>query len=386
MSHRTARASSTHAILVGIERYAAGADWDLSGPARDVVGFHEWLVSRGVPHDQIQTLISPMEENSALSKDPKINVAPGTSEAVRDAFNAVHAKSGELLFVFWAGHGVVSEKQRRLFFADATKHDKRNIDFDALLESLKSSYFAGFPFQIIVVDTCANYQSFPFTFPGEELPQGNALPHEQFMFFAARHGEVARNLGRENRGLFSRELLKQLIRRQDSTWPPDMRTVAEAVQGEFASFRAAGLADQTPVYVWNRDWDGNAIELKSPPSSAEERPAPKAPWELTFPQLASLTDALISCTSMSVSAGRNDVLAQLRLEIRGAVPRRSDTKSDVINILRTASSYPGGLEEVLTIVHYLEGASAGWLMVRKVVADRFPEIPMQSMESAGAPL
>jgi hypothetical protein len=386
MSLRIARASSTHAVLVGIEKYAAGGDWDLSGPTRDVVGFHEWLVSRGVPDGQIQMLISPMEGNNALSQQAKINAPSATSEAVRDAFNALHTKSGELLFVFWAGHGVVSEKQHRLFLADATKHDKRNLDFDALLESLNSGYFTGFPFQIIVVDACANYQSFPFTFPGEKLPQGNPLPHEQFVFFAARQGEVARNLGGENRGLFSRELLKRLTGRQDSTWPPDMRSVAEAVQGEFASLRAAGLTEQTPVYEWNRDWDGNAIELKSLPSPAGEHSARKAPWELSFAQLTGLTDALIKCMSMSLPEGRDNVLALLRLEIRGAVPRRSDTKSDVIGILRTAANYPGGLEELLTVVNYLDGTSAGWLTVRKVVADRFPEIKMQSMESQGAPL
>ena len=384
MSKRIADPARTHAVLVGVEKCEAGDD--LSGPVRDVLAFHDWLRSRDVPAAQIKTLVSPLEENVGLLDQAKLDVAPATSTNVRDAFNALHGIRGDLLFVFWAGHGVVYEKQLRLFLADATTNDKRNFNMEALRESLGSSYFAGFPSQIIIVDACANYQSFGFTFPSEELPCGDPLPHEQFVFFAARPGEVAKNLGEEKRGLFSREFLKQIRNTPDSSWPPDMRSLAEKVQGEFAALSASGQADQTPIYRWNRDWDGNEIELRTSPQTTGERRPQIEPWELTFEQLTGLTDALLTCSAMSLPEKRNDVLSQIRSDIRGAVPRRSDNKSDVMNIVQTACDYPGGLEDLLRIIHYREGQRAGWMKVERVVVDRIPRLALPSADSPGVSL
>ena len=386
MSERIADPARTHAVLVGIEKYDAGGEWNkLSGPVPDVLAFHEWLRSRNVPTGQIQTLVSPQDENVALLDQAKVERTPATSTNVRKAFSALHGMHGDLLFVFWAGHGVVHEKQHRLFLADATTNDKRNLDLDGLLESLGSSYFSGFPRQIFIVDACANYQSFAFTYPSEELPCGDPLPHEQFVFFAAQRGQVAKNLGGENRGLFSREILKQIRNLPDSIWPPDMRSLAEKVQGEFAALRASGNLDQTPTYQWNRDWDGNEIELKTPPPSSEgERRPPIETWELTFNQKSGLTDVLMNCSSMSRSESRNDVLSQIRSDVRGAVRHRPDTKSDVMNIILAASQYHGGLEELLSIIHYYEGQSLSWNKVERVVANLLPNLRTPSTESPGA--
>ena len=198
MTERTADPARTHAVLVGIEKYTAGGEWNrLSGPVRDVLGFHEWLRFRNVPGDQITTLVSPLDENVALVEQSKIKTSPATSVEVLKALNALHLKRGDLLFLFWAGHGVVLEEEHRLFLADATTDHKRNLDLDALQKSLRSSYFPGFPLQIIIVDACANYQRFAFTFPSEPVPCGDPLGHEQFVFFAARPGQVAKNLGEE---------------------------------------------------------------------------------------------------------------------------------------------------------------------------------------------
>lgn len=385
MTDRTAAPARTHAVLVGIEKYEAGGEWNrLSGPVRDVLAFHEWLRSRNVPADQITTLVSPLDENVALVEQSKVKTSPATSGEVRRAFNALQDKRGDLLLLFWAGHGVVHEDQHRLFVADATTKDKRNLDLEALQKSLRSSYFPGFPLQILIVDACANYQSFGFTFPSEELPCGSPLDHEQFVFFAARPGQVAKNLGEEKRGLFSREFLKQ-ARLADAGWPPDMRAVAERVQDEFARLRASGDAAQTPVYQWSRDWNGNSVKLGGSPAGPSHRPAGESS-ELSFEQLAGLTNALAACSKMALPDGRNDVLAQIRSDVAGAVPRRADTRSDVMNIVRTSANYPGGLEELLRHVRYYEAGSASWRVVEKLIETRLPNLKMPSEESPeGAP-
>ena len=380
MTDRTADPARTHAVLVGIEKYEAGGEWNrLSGPVRDVLAFHEWLRSRHVPTDQVTTLVSPLDENVALVEQSKIKTRPATSAEVRGAFNALKAKHGDLLFLFWAGHGVLHGEQHRLFLADATADDKRNLDLEALQKSLRSSYFPGFPLQILLVDACANYQRFGFTFPSEELPCGDPLGHEQFVFFAARPGQVAKNLGEEKQGLFSRELLSKVQELPDSPWPPDMRSVAESVQARFAALRAKSDLAQTPVWRSIRDWDGNLIEMRGAPPPSDEQ-GRQEPWKLTRKQLLALTDALTGVPIMSRPPGRDLVLRQMRFEISGATSRASDATSDVINIIRTASSYPGGLEELLFRVCQFEAQSNSWSAVTKVVAESFPNLTIPSSE------
>lgn len=36
---------NTYALVVGIEKYDAGPDWDLDGPTRDASRFCAWLLS-----------------------------------------------------------------------------------------------------------------------------------------------------------------------------------------------------------------------------------------------------------------------------------------------------------------------------------------------------
>ena len=41
--------TTTRALLVGIEKYDAGADWNLNGPACDVLRMAQWLLRQGIP-------------------------------------------------------------------------------------------------------------------------------------------------------------------------------------------------------------------------------------------------------------------------------------------------------------------------------------------------
>ena len=383
MSPWTADPVRTHAMLVGVEKYEAGADWNKLSILRDVREFHDWLRSKGVPAEQIVTLFSPRDESIAALAQSRLDATPATSENVRRVFDSLKAKSGDLLFLFWGGHGALHEKQRRLFLADATPHNKRNINFDELRESLASTYFKGFQRQILIVDACATYEKFSFTFPSEPIPCGTPLPNEQFIFFAARPGQAARDLGEEKRGLLSRELLTQIRKLDEPGWPPDMLKLARSVQEEFTALRQSGnfrdLA-QTPMYQFSQDWDGSVIELRGR-KQAPSGPPPGESWKLTPKQLIPLTDALITVSRMQTPAGRDLLLAQMRSEISGAIPRGDDAMSDVMNMLRTAANYPGGLEELFWLVYLFEGQSMAWRGVAKVVAERLPNLRLPSAES-----
>jgi hypothetical protein len=86
---------------------------------------------------------------------------------------------------------------------------------------------------------------------------------------------------------------------------------------------------------------------------------------------------------MEREAERNDVLRQMRSDISGNVSRRADTRGDIVNIVRTASDYPGGLVELLEIVHWYNGDSLPWQRVQKVVAEHFPSLRNQGRELEG---
>ena len=53
----------THAVVVGIERYEAGDNWDLDGAASSALRIIRWLRERHVPVGNITTLLSPLDKN-----------------------------------------------------------------------------------------------------------------------------------------------------------------------------------------------------------------------------------------------------------------------------------------------------------------------------------
>lgn len=369
MSLRPADPARTHAVLIGIELYAAGSNWDLDGPSRDVLAIYEWLRGHTVPASQIQTIVSALPRNAAVFGEAGIACPPATSGSIRRVLNAVRELQGDLLLVFWAGHGAINQKEHRLFVADATTADKRNWHWEGLRESLESTYFAGFPRQIVIVDACADYRNdFQFTAQGDSLPVGEPMPHEQFVFFATQPGQTAKNLGAERRGLFSQELLRdQASLTARGSWPPDMVAVAQRVERVFEELRASGKATQAPRFEW-RDWNGNTRDTNPPkPLKAPRTSEPRA-TELTFAQATGLAGALMDCQALRTEHGRNDVLRELRPDIASRVERRGDLRSDLMSIVRTAASYPGGLTALLEVVHAYEGTSIPWQQVEAYVS------------------
>ena len=257
----------TYALVVGIECYRAGSDWDLNGPGVDARLFTEWLRSRQVPEDQIKLLLAvdkkKREKIKLLAGSPR--ALPASRNWVRRALNWLHTQRGDLLILFWGGHGILGdEKNRRLFYPDATEDDKQNLDLDDLLASLRTSYFPGFPLQICIIDACANYvedlQS-AFRLPKDTLSSGSPLSPgpDQFVLLAGRAGEVAENLGKEGRGQFSKVVLEELV--TEPTWPPDMNALRARVWQRFEALRGQGKSSQTPIYQYYRDWDGSEQSL-----------------------------------------------------------------------------------------------------------------------------
>ncbi len=271
----------TFALVVGIEKYDLGSGADLNGPARDARSFADWLSVRGVPRENIVLLLSPLDANRMLFDEwPGPGKGPATREEVDHAIYRTLRRweKGQLLFFFWGGHGIMTaDRNRRLFYADTSTADWHHLVLGSLLVHLGSDNLSGFQQQICFIDTCANYQrqlSLERLGNGETFPPGEPArsPREQSVFFATREGEVAKNLSREQTGLFSKVLLEELAKEPSTSWPPDLERIAKRVKQDFDTLIKTGAANQTPISVRYRAWDGTEYPLVQVEKGATERP------------------------------------------------------------------------------------------------------------------
>ncbi|NEP51494.1 MAG: NB-ARC domain-containing protein,Caspase domain-containing protein [Moorea sp. SIO3C2] len=256
-----ARPEKTYGLIVGIENYQA-TNWNVNGPVHDAIKFADWLLSQGVPTDNIRLCLSPLTENTELVNNFEITSKPATEHNLVDIItNDLSQKTGDLLFMFWAGHGLItSERNRRLLCADASNNNWQNLDFYSLLLLLGSDSF-GIPHHICIVDACANYllesRGRPTNLGGKHFNSGQPKKEsQQFVLLATREGETAKVNSSEKTGYFSQAVRKAL---EQQDWLPDMPAVANHVKEQLANLNK----QQLPTYWYRRSWDGD-IDIDHP--------------------------------------------------------------------------------------------------------------------------
>jgi hypothetical protein len=247
MTEPTVDPSQVYALVVGIEQYLAGPEYNLNGPARDALNFAQWLLTHGVQPAHIQLFLSPLEQNrEVLTEAAEQGLTPQT--ATRDLisrsitnyfFNQGGRDKG--LYVFWAGHGFITKLKttiRRLLFADTDTHNKWNLEFDTLLQAFQTAQHGKvFPRQIFWVDACANpmFRDFYPTLQAEAAGEGFVTSGtqgqaEQFALFAAAEYAVATNLAQAGTGRFSQAVLAEL--QAQPLWP-DMPELTRQIRANF---------------------------------------------------------------------------------------------------------------------------------------------------------
>ena len=215
---------------------------------------------------------------------------------------------GDLLWLFWAGHGVLTRDERlRLFYSDASIAYKRNLELASLLTALRSDLYPGLPRQIGVVDACQTYAErlqLAATLPAETLAYGQPLPgREQFVLYAASPGQVAVNLGTAKAGLFSQMVMEELTGPGGDGWPPAMERVAERLDQRFKKLGA----DQKPTKFYRRSWKGGEhVSEKAPIEPQLERAvAIRHPIGRLVGELSARPFAM--GVHRAISAGRGDL-------------------------------------------------------------------------------
>ncbi len=346
----------TYALVVGIERYEAGAAWDLDGPAQDAARFTSWLASRGVPADQMLVFLSPLDDQPPGVPLPAgVTASPARHEPVTEAIKRIlPGWRGDMLWLFWAGHGVLTRDDGlRLFYADASAEDKRNLNLNSLLTALRSDRYPGLPRQVGVVDACQTYaerMQLATTLPNETLPYGQPLPgHEQFVLYAASPGQVAINLGSVKAGLFSQAVMEELSGPDGNRWPPEMDNVAASLDRRFVELRAAGHTGQTPTSFRWRPWTGGERVLgDTVPESAGTAAAVRRPP--SGEALRELVERLLDLSVIADPVSRANIVRRLRKGLATSIPYDSASRPHVVNIIMRCLDYPGGLAELMEAV------------------------------------
>ncbi|MBV6702613.1 caspase family protein [Kitasatospora aureofaciens] len=268
-----------HAVLVGIARYPRVPSLDLPGAAADAVRFARWLRDRGVPPENIALLLSAEAERLAElrteANEHGLEIRPIDSrDQVMDVFTQqTAAQEGDLLFVYWGGHGVLGpDGQRVLVCPDASAADLRAIELDGLRRYLTRRDVAWFGRQVLLVDTCAQF------FEDLNQPSGPAvaafLPGprasaDQFVLHAAADGQVAGEDPARRSGRFSTVLLDWL-ESHAPTVEPDLTVLLGHVKEHFNALARAGKPLQTPVTLHIRTIDGDIEDFTVEPTGTTE--------------------------------------------------------------------------------------------------------------------
>ena len=213
-----------YAFVVGVESYDEQEWNNLKGPANDALTFTRWLLEQGVRVENISLFISPDPDSSQnLELNIRQLIKPASKENITTAIDDIllhENKSGDLLYLFWSGHGFMTSgtelSRRHLYYSDSNFTNHKNINITSILHSLKTStQSSGFPFQFCFIDACANQ-----TYGDRELtaitrsdirtPNGNQIQRNQVAIYASRMYGVATNNNSEGEGIFSQVLLSKL--------------------------------------------------------------------------------------------------------------------------------------------------------------------------------
>lgn len=357
------------ALIVGVEQCGVFPDDPLLGPVRDALQWFQWLVARGVPPRRIVLCVSAKPATQPLLDDwrqridaelppaERPRLLPPTEAALQDFIvSELPAMAAGLpaatLLLVWSGHGVIDQREgsrtRRLFHADATALNARNIEPVSLMKALRTKPYAGFGQQLLVVDACANYvigtaRDRRMLRPTDFGDATGAPDVQQRVLLATAPGEVAATdaggAARESVALFSSRLLAALGDPPPGGWP-DFQAAFRRVQQQFAE---ADDGRQTPV-----DWcygipddmldDSGVMLLPDARASQLLRLAQALPEALLAPafyaalQPAEPTAAHLAAAQegpaamawllgqMPQAAGQPDALLRWALQLRSRLP------------------------------------------------------------------
>jgi hypothetical protein len=235
---------------------------------------------------------------------------------------------GDVLWVWWGGHGVLDRSGRlRLFCADAGVADKVGIDLDSALARYAGDAVPGLREQLWIVDACETFEedlAFQEALPADALPVGRPNhAHRQTVLRAAGRGRAAANDPVRATGLFSDVLLGLLADRAAVLpAPPDPEELFPAVRARIAALREEGRTLQHPE-----------IRLQGPDRTETLAPAGPPAGQRPLAAMQRAVEALLAYPLMNDPDERQTVVAALNPRVTAMLRRHSRARTDVVNIL-----------------------------------------------------
>jgi vWA-MoxR associated protein C-terminal domain len=245
----------TSVLAVGLERYGFGPDRSLPGVAQYAVRFAKWAIDRGVPSSRVRLACSWVQEPAPEPLPECMHVQTTAESLIKTLVNLMD-EGGDLLLLYWCGHGVAAQGARVLFTSNAEDVLLANLPVDKIRSLLASSHGAGFPQQVLVFDACANHFEqlgykgglLPAPFPAIG-PRGGT---QQFFYFATDVGRIAGYDRTAQQAAFSTQVIRWLERQPpDLPLPPDLGALRGSVE---AALKEAG--PPVPVTLVVQDFTG----------------------------------------------------------------------------------------------------------------------------------
>lgn len=287
----------TFALVAGVESYAVSHHWNLHGPARDALRFARWLTGPGqVPPDHVRLLLSPLEDPDALdwAGSPGLEALrgtyrPATEENAKSALlDELPECDGDLLWIFWAGHGYTDPRGGELMLpcADARPGRIRHLNLDSALRWWRTDLVKHrrFPLQAALVDACRvdAPRDARWNFGSSDYGGGATVPgRRQFRLYASREGEAAQNDAERGAGRFTEALLGELGGRSVREGVEGLADTARSIHRAFGELRERGEGWQLPQFVVDRDWDACSFLDEDQPGVTLPRAArlDQAAWD-----------------------------------------------------------------------------------------------------------
>ncbi|MET9734600.1 hypothetical protein ABZZ79_29365 [Streptomyces sp. NPDC006458] len=326
-----------HALIVGIESYEAGPSWDLPGPAQQALRFYDTLRRAGVPEGQLRLHLASLNP-----VPPDIAHSPADAATIRRVLvNDLSKAEGDVLWVWWAGHGIIDRQERlRLLCADATATDMRCVDLESMRARFAGDTVRELSEQLWIVTAGASRESdqrLSEPLPPDTMSAGPPVPsRRQAVIRAAAPGPGGERFS---------DLLLDLLAERAAVLPavPD--------PGElFADARSRWMPIGTGG---NPSPDGSMLTITGPdPTSSSPEPGVRVP---PVADLARAADALLAYPLATDRRTRQDLVDLMSPRISASLPRSPVGRVDVLGILRTVTRLgPEALRELFEAVVVLD--------------------------------
>lgn len=350
-----------HALVVGIETYDVSPQWDLPGAGRDAVRFADWLTgTAGVPQENVRLLLSPRARSCDVPWELPYQYRDATQANVYSVmFDELPHCDGDLLWIYWAGHGYIDTGDRLLLpYQNATANMTHHFNLGSALHWWRSDAVqrGRFPFQIAITDACRIDAATKarLNFGTSDHGGKNTLSERrQLVLYASRLGELAENMAERGAGHFTDKLLQRLAGATlaEAVWGLD--GIARQVVADFAEARNAGLAWQHPEFVYERGWDGLPIFGQNWADLPQRDHAPCLDQQ-AWNELGSLLRGL-ELPPFTYDAYR------WAFEISGCVPpvTRALPATNLIDIARDLDQRHGGTGRVPLVLPFVRHLAAG---------------------------